>query len=234
MTIRSLLLRLIESRKKGPGYRVDRDVTLSILWDVISHRAAQALRGYLYKPFFRRCDGPLFVGRWVEIRNPRLISSGKNLTIKDGAFIQAMSKEGISFGNNVIIGRNTIIDCTGTIEQLGVGLRVGHNSSFGDLNYVGVRALITIGNNVLFGPRVALHAENHLFDRMDTPIRRQGVRRQGISIGDDCWIGSGVTILDGVSIGSGSVIAAGAVVTKSVPPLSVAAGVPARVVKRRD
>ena len=52
-------------------------------------------------------------------------------------------------------------------------------------------------------------------------------------IEDDCWLGHGVTVLDGVTIGKGSVIGAGAVVTKNIPPYSVALGVPAKVVKSR-
>jgi acetyltransferase-like isoleucine patch superfamily enzyme len=53
-------------------------------------------------------------------------------------------------------------------------------------------------------------------------------------IEDDCWLGDGVKVLDGVTIGRGSVIGAGAVVTKDIPPFSVAVGVPARVIKSRD
>ena len=52
-------------------------------------------------------------------------------------------------------------------------------------------------------------------------------------IEDDCWIGSGVRILDGVTIGHGSIVGAGAVVTKSIPPYSIAVGVPAKVVSQR-
>jgi acetyltransferase-like isoleucine patch superfamily enzyme len=53
-------------------------------------------------------------------------------------------------------------------------------------------------------------------------------------IEDDCWLGSGVKVLDGVTIGKGSVIGAGSVVTKNIPPFSVAVGVPARVIKSRN
>ena len=61
----------------------------------------------------------------------------------------------------------------------------------------------------------------------------QGASRKGIKIGKDCWIGSGVKILDGVTIGDGCIIAAGAVVNKDIPEYSIAGGIPARVIKSR-
>jgi len=72
-----------------------------------------------------------------------------------------------------------------------------------------------------------------MFLRIDIPIRLQGVTRQGIVIEDDCWIGAKVTFLDGAHVGRGCVIAAGAVVRGEIPAYSIAAGVPARVIKSR-
>jgi acetyltransferase-like isoleucine patch superfamily enzyme len=65
-------------------------------------------------------------------------------------------------------------------------------------------------------------------------MKEQGVTQKGIVIEDDCWIAANSIILDGVTIGRGSVVAAGAVVSKSVPPYSVVAGVPARIIKSRN
>jgi acetyltransferase-like isoleucine patch superfamily enzyme len=73
----------------------------------------------------------------------------------------------------------------------------------------------------------------HRFDRRDVPIHLQGSDASGIVTGDNVWIGAGVTVLDGVRIGTGAVIAAGAVVVKSVPAMTVVAGVPARVLRER-
>jgi dTDP-4-dehydrorhamnose 3,5-epimerase len=80
---------------------------------------------------------------------------------------------------------------------------------------------------VLNKPTTAF-AENHQFDD-----RRRLIRERGITIGDECWLGSGCVILDGVLIGKGSVIAAGCVVTKSVPPYIIVAGIPGRVIRER-
>jgi acetyltransferase-like isoleucine patch superfamily enzyme len=88
--------------------------------------------------------------------------------------------------------------------------------------------LVTIGNRVLIGPNVTIITERH--DK-DVQSRRDGiVYAQPVQIGDDCWIGVGTTILPGVTIGRGAVIGACSVVTRDIPPMSVAWGAPARVV----
>jgi len=91
-------------------------------------------------------------------------------------------------------------------------------------------APITIGDNVLFGPKVGLYTSNHAFDVTE---RIAGAcQARPITIGDGVWIGGGVTILPGVTVGDGAVIGAGSVVTRDVPARTLAAGNPARV--RRD
>lgn len=92
---------------------------------------------------------------------------------------------------------------------------------------------IKIGQDCLLAPRVSLIAVNHIFSDPNRPINIQGHTAKGITIEDDCWLGYGVTVVDGVTIGKGSVIGAGAVVTKDIPPYSIAVGVPAKVVGKR-
>jgi acetyltransferase-like isoleucine patch superfamily enzyme len=98
---------------------------------------------------------------------------------------------------------------------------------------------VTMAGSVTFGDgvRVASHAAFFFqpYDDLDTPIWLQGLTEQGITVGDDVWIGTHVVVCDGVTVGAHSVVAAGAVVTRDVPPYSVVSGVPARVVRdRRD
>lgn len=228
-----LVSKLIQKLKNDPEYHIDSKLTFWVIWGVVWERFWQMLRGIYFKLRFSKSKGLLFIGKSVIIRNPQLIQAGKNLTLKDYVFVQALSQEGIQFGDNVMVGRYTTIECTGVIRELGVGLKVGNNSNFGDYNFIGVRGAVTIGNDVLFGPRVSIHSENHNSGQTDVPIRRQGETRAGVIIEDDCWIGSGAIIVDGVIIHRGSIVAAGAVVTKDVPPFSVVAGVPARIVRQR-
>ena len=93
---------------------------------------------------------------------------------------------------------------------------------------------IIIGNNCLIGPNVVMRSAGHKFDNVDVPIREQGHIIGNIHIDDDVWIGSNAVILGGVHIGKGAIIGAGAVVTKNIPSMSIAVGVPARVIKNRS
>jgi maltose O-acetyltransferase len=90
-------------------------------------------------------------------------------------------------------------------------------------------AEVTIGDNVLFGPRVGIYTANHAIDPEE---RAAGAcYAKPVTIGHRVWIGGGVNINQGVSIGDNSIIGAGSVVTKDVPPSVIAAGVPCRVIR---
>jgi acetyltransferase-like isoleucine patch superfamily enzyme len=93
---------------------------------------------------------------------------------------------------------------------------------------------IKIGRDCMIASHSSLYANNHIFADSEIPFREQGLTTKGIKIEDDCWLGTGVRVLDGVTIGKGSIIGAGSVVTKNIPPFSVAVGVPARVIRKRD
>ncbi|MBR76462.1 MAG: acetyltransferase [Flavobacteriales bacterium] len=81
---------------------------------------------------------------------------------------------------------------------------------------------------------VTIRDTDHNFNSIDLPMIKQGITTSSVLIDDDVWIGHGVIITKGVKIGKGSIIAAGAVVTKDIPAYSIAGGVPARVIKKRE
>ena len=91
---------------------------------------------------------------------------------------------------------------------------------------------VTIGSHVNLAQGITVTALNHNFTDTEKRIDEQGVSTSSVTIEDDIWIGANATILSGVKIGQHSVIAAGAVVTKDVPPHSLVAGVPAKVIKQ--
>jgi acetyltransferase-like isoleucine patch superfamily enzyme len=93
---------------------------------------------------------------------------------------------------------------------------------------------VHIGNHVNTAQNVVVSGLNHNYQDPERRIDEQGVSTSLITIEDDVWIGANSTVLAGVTIGRHSIVAAGSVVTRSVPPYSVCAGAPAKVVKQYD
>jgi len=112
-------------------------------------------------------------------------------------------------------------------------IRVGANTSLNEWVHLNGKGGIEIGNWVAIAHGVSLESDDHGFSALDQHIRLQPHTLGKIVIEDDVWIGCGAKILKGVRIGRGSVIGAGSVVTKDVPPYSVAAGNPCQVIKNR-
>lgn len=91
---------------------------------------------------------------------------------------------------------------------------------------------IVMGDYVSLAPGVFITASDYRFEP-GVPFRQQPKNEKDILIGNDVWLGANVVVTAGVSIGEGCIIGAGAVVTKSLPPQSIAVGVPARVIGQR-
>lgn len=110
-------------------------------------------------------------------------------------------------------------------------VKMGMRCSINPMAYLQGR--ITMGNYVRIAPKASIIADNHNHADVLRPIQQQGTSGKGITIGDDVWIGANSCLLDGITVGSHSIIGAGAVVTKDVPPYSVAGGSPAKLLKNR-
>jgi len=96
-----------------------------------------------------------------------------------------------------------------------------------------LRGRIQLGDAVRIASHASIVGFEHIADDVERPIFRQGIRRRGVEIGDDVWIGAGATIVDGVRVGSHAIVGAGAVVTRDVPEYAVVAGNPARILRDR-
>ncbi|NTW02830.1 MAG: acyltransferase [Oscillochloris sp.] len=230
--LHNLTERIIQTLKNDQRYRIDPGLSGRSFLQVLSYRLSALLRGMICRVSING-SGPLFLGSHVRLHHPQLISAGRSCIIEEHVLIDALSHQGVRLGNNVTIARGSVIQCTGVIQNLGVGVTIGDNSAIGAFSFLGGQGGIRIGQNVIMGPRVSIHSENHRYDDLSKPIRLQGESRVGVLIGDDCWIGTGVIILDGVQVGKGCVIAAGSVVTHNVSDNSIVAGVPARVIRSR-
>jgi len=128
------------------------------------------------------------------------------------------------------------------LNEIGENVRIKHreNLVMGDgvcinddawINAVGG---VTIGNNVLIGPKVVVHSANHKFSDAEKPISEQGHTLKAVTIEDDVWIGASSVILAGVTIGKGAVVGAGSIVNKNVEAYSIVVGNPVRVIGRRE
>lgn len=111
----------------------------------------------------------------------------------------------------------------------------GRNITIGDDFYANYDCVIldgapvTIGDHVLFGPKVGLYTSNHLFNGAER--RTGGCIGKPITIGDNCWLAANVSVAPGVTIGANTIIGAGSVVTHAIPANVIAAGNPCRVLR---
>jgi acetyltransferase-like isoleucine patch superfamily enzyme len=155
------------------------------------------------------------------------------LMIKYKCFISLKSE--IQLAKNLIIGKKTKISSFVKIKATNGFIRIGENCTINSFCFIDAdKGGVEIGDNVLIGPHVGIHGSNYNYESRENLILNQGIISKGIRIEDDVWIGAHSTILDGVIIGKGAVIGAGAVVTKDIPPYSVAVGVPAKIIKERE
>jgi maltose O-acetyltransferase len=131
-------------------------------------------------------------------------------------------------------------DCGENVNvEHGADFFSGRQVSIGDNSGLGVDSLIlgpvTIGANVMMGPRVMLLATNHNTSRVDIPMIRQGMKEdRRIVIEDDVFIGAGAIILAGRRVGTGAIVGAGAVVSVDVLPYTTVVGNPARALRTRN
>ena len=164
---------------------------------------------------FSRFPSSLTIGDGVKVNGGRITVYGEGASVK--------------IGNESVIGEGAYIECGKAAT-----IAIGEHCLLFHHNVVSADEYVIIGSNSLLGEFSSVRDSDHEFARSDMPINRQGFRSEPVSIGDDVWIGRGVAVLKGATIGSHSVIGANSVVTGSIPDWSVAAGVPARVIKYRE
>jgi acetyltransferase-like isoleucine patch superfamily enzyme len=128
------------------------------------------------------------------------------------------------------LGQHSVVESFSCINNAVGDVVIGDHTRIGLHNTI--IGPVTIGNHVNLAQGITITALNHNFEAPERRIDEQGVSTQQVIIGDDIWIGAHAAILPGVTIGNHCVIAAGAVVTKNVPPHSLVAGVPAKIIKQ--
>jgi acetyltransferase-like isoleucine patch superfamily enzyme len=189
------------------------------------------LRSKLYPLLLGRSGRNVSFGVNVVLRHPHKIRIGDDVVIDDGCCLDAKgtNNEGISIGDGVFIGRNTILSCKNGDIIVDDHANIGFNSE------IFSAARVRLGKNALVAAYVYLVGGDHLYDRVDTPVLQQGRTARGIEVDDNVWLGAHVVVSDGSRVGRDAIIGAGAVVIGDVPPFHIAAGVPAKIIRdRRD
>lgn len=183
------------------------------------------LRGLVYRLVLGAVGSGCLIEPNVRWLVPRRIFLGRRVMVGEGCFLDANTAAGrIELQDDVWLSRASLIVAGRSEVVIGPQTYVGHRCLFYGHNG------IHIGRDVLLANDVQLICGNHTFDRRDVPIRAQAPCGAPIVIGDDVWLGASAIVLGGVTVGQGCVVGAGAVVTKSLPPYSIARGVPAQIV----
>ena len=190
------------------------------------------LRGKLFPLLLGSTGKGVVFGTNIVLRHPKKIFIGNNVIVDDNVMIDAKGtgNEGIKLEDEVFLGRNTILSCKGGNIILRERANLGFNCEVYSSNNV------EIGKDTLVAAySYFVGGGNYKLDNRNIPINQQPdfEGAGGIKLEGNNWISAHCVILDGVNIGEGSVIAAGAVVNKSIPKFSIAAGVPAKVIKER-
>lgn len=187
------------------------------------------LRKLLYPLILGACGKGCLFGRGVSFRHPKKVFLGRGVVIDDGALIDAKGAEnrGVSLGDGVFIGRNSIVYTKGGDIELAPGVNVSHNCELFSSNrlYVGHGSFIAAFSYLLSGGEYELDSPLPLSEQPGT------VSRGETRLGRDVWIAAHVTVADGSNIGDHAVIGANSLVMGEVPANHLAAGSPAKVIR---
>jgi acetyltransferase-like isoleucine patch superfamily enzyme len=162
-----------------------------------------------------------------QIERDKFCALGNNVIFEAGVLV--FHPENIRIGSNVYVGHNAILK--GYVRNQMI---LGDNTWIGQQCFFHSAGGLRIGSCVGIGPGVKIITSAHIEEGPGVPILFSDIATAEVVIEDDCDVGVGAIILPGVTIGRGSIIAAGAVVTKDVKPLSVVAGIPARLLRKRS
>lgn len=193
------------------------------------------LRKIFWPRLFGSCGKGAAFATGIVLRHPHRIHIGSRVVISEGCIMDARNENdvhAIVIGDDVILSNSVMVSCKNGTIKIGENTGINAQTIVQSTN----KCPVSIGSDVIIGPRCYIvGGGNYSTDRLDIPIRLQGIKNDGgVTMHDNVWLGSGVTVLGGVSMGTGSIAAAGAVITKDIPTNSVVAGVPAKIVKYRE
>jgi len=203
---------------------------ITSLFGIFPGGAGLLFRSKTYRTLFAYMGRGVQWGPNVSIRHAYKMHIGDKTAVDGDCMLCARGCDegGFRIGEGVIISRGTIIQSKRGNIEIGDGCSIGVQCYFAGVDDM------RIGKNVLIAGQCFIGGGRYPMERNGIPMKDQGAYSNGpTEIGDDVWIGAGVTILDNVKVGEGSIVGAGAVVTKDVAPYSIVGGVPAKVIGTR-
>lgn len=188
------------------------------------------LRSVLYPLMLGASNGKPAIGRGTIIRQPSRIRLGRRVLVDDYVSLDVRGENAsIDIGDHVSIGRFSTVAAKGGRVILHHGVNVGSYCRLATQSY------LEVGESTLIAAYTYIGPGNHQLGDEQVPlIEREMEMGGGVVIGKHVWIGAHVTILDGVRIGDGAIIGAHSLVRENVPPRTVVAGTPARIIRELD
>lgn len=185
-------------------------------------------RMVLYPTIIGRSGRKSAFGRGVLIRNPKAINLGAKVIIDDYAALDVRGEKGaIEIEDHAVLGRfSTLVAKDGSI-RLGSGVNIGSHCR------IGTQSKVDIGESTLIAAFCYIGPGNHQHGTDGRPLIEQPMDiKGGVSIGKHVWIGTGCTIVDGVTVGDGAIVGAHSLVRDDVPPNTIVAGTPAKIIRQ--
>jgi acetyltransferase-like isoleucine patch superfamily enzyme len=223
------IIRLYLSRQAENMWRYWLEQLIIAVFGSIPTILGIGLRAVVYRTILSM-DGVAAIESGVRLRFASNILLGRGAYLDCGTYLHACPN-GIRIGSNSKVMHGAVLHVYNFRDLSAAGIVVGDDCVIGEFTIVRGQGGVVIGNRVYTSPLTQILAINHVFDDPNRSFIDQGITAEGVIIEDDVWIGAAAIILDGVRVGKGSIVAAGAVVTKDVPPHTVVAGVPARIIR---
>jgi acetyltransferase-like isoleucine patch superfamily enzyme len=222
-------LRLYISRQASSFWRYGLEQILFLLVGWVPTVIGIGLRAVLYR-LILNMKGLAAIENGVRLRFCDYITLERGVYLDTGTYLHACPN-GISIGENSIVMHGAVLHVYNFRGIPHSGITVGKESLIGEYSVIRGQGGVSIGDRVYTSPFTQILAVNHVFNDPTRSFVDQGITAQGIVIENDVWLGAGAIVTDGVRVGKGSVVAAGSLVNKDVPPHSLVAGIPARIIK---
>lgn len=207
----------------------DKESLYRALFMMDTSEYGERMRLEYYKTKFKKMGEGVRIGVGVKIIGEEHISLGDKVRISDGCTLISRGEGGIELADGVRLEERVYLDT----ERPDGYIKVGEHVYIGTGTTLFGHCGLEIGDHCLLAQNITITPYSHIFEDPSANIITQGGHSEKVTIGRDSYLGMNVCVLYSADIGEGSVIGSGAVVVKPLPPLSVAVGNPARIIRKR-